>query len=168
MVYAPEKRKLICNLVSERDCRRKKKKEITLIRKSILSSSSSSSQSEEKSKTDSIECQAEFSNHWKNKEISSSLLFKENRVNGATSSVVSLINPIHRKITYLWRIIFVFKWLSMNNTVKKKSVSSNVKTKTKERRDDAMLRRRFVCYLFSFSLPFFFFDDDDDDNDDDG
>lgn len=27
---------------------------------------------------------------------------------------------------------------------------------------DAMLRTRFVCYLYSFSLPFFFFDDDDD------
>jgi hypothetical protein len=26
---------------------------------------------------------------------------------------------------------------------------------------DAMLRTRFVCYLYSFSLPFFFFDDDD-------
>ncbi len=26
---------------------------------------------------------------------------------------------------------------------------------------DAMLRTRFVCYLYSFSLPFFFFDADD-------
>lgn len=42
------------------------------------------------------------------------------------------------------------------HTVKKKNRRMSATTTS-----DAMLRTRFVCYLYSFSLPFFFFDDDD-------
>lgn len=42
------------------------------------------------------------------------------------------------------------------HTVKKKNRRMSATT------NDAMLRTRFVCYLYSFSLPFFFFDDADD------